>query len=213
MSEKRKLLYNGKVEILTSRIVNRYTLRVEDMDPCWYDEMISDLHEKCVFAIADVTGRNFKHLDNTDWAEGFDRIGPDSKSEFEDWLKEYIPERKFRVFYVQVYEHSGVAFTVSWKRELKDQWDSSIIGLVAVPLHEEDGEMFDFCHGDVALRGNVDEILRVFSRYLTDLWEGSFKEYQIIDELTGDVEDSIIDTYKSKLVSNMLSQYGLSEES
>jgi len=175
----------GNVKFIKPVEMDKYEARIYAADTT--DDLNEFIAESgAIIYTADV--RRFIDLHNAgnyEWdtnedGEEIEVIRSNDFSEDKERLQKVIDkvngEGKYKVFALNVYDHSGVVFNIN---ENKDSgWDSGCIGFIALPFVNEDWTSI-----------NADNKSEV-AGYLTDLWEGYY-EYRIYDN---EEEDFVWDT-------------------
>lgn len=167
----RQLLSDGRVKILSEEIIDRYQPKIvydqvtaESYGECDLNDVKSNLSKIYVF------GGNYKSL-NT--GEDFGEDLPGTLDEdFAAWKKyikdtykdEYVPK------VLCAYIHSGTSFYINDTGAKICQFDSGVLGFIAVRKDIE-----------------ADTVANM----LTDVWSNDYKEYQVYDHY----EDEVIDSF------------------
>lgn len=166
MVEKRKLLPNGNVEIISITEVPRYIPRVFGETISFHDSLLEDMLEN--YAISSNYSK-YKKLNTFDFTS--EKSIVESLDDYQKALdKQYGPI--YEAFVLGVYVHSGTSFSISKTGDNRCKWDSSNIGLIGIPK--------DWAN-------NVNSI----AKELTDIWEGNFCEYQVYDNLNEEIVDTV----------------------
>lgn len=165
----------GKVEIITTRVIDRYTPRIEGRCDWYCDDVVDEIKRVCKIY---VPRGDYTSLSNFDM--DYDKLDGETLSEdlaiFQNELDSQFGKGKYEAFVLGAYIHSGTAFSVNKCGNRVCRWDSSQLGFIGLPVNPD--EYYDSEHPD-----NVaDE--------LTHAWNGEYCEYQIYDELNEDIVDS-----------------------
>lgn len=169
MTETKKLLDNGKVEVTHVSEIDRYTGSIQ------YSECL------CDFVREDFT-ENFKVWTTKKGREGFDCLDtkenwePEGNSVSEDiesfqkYLDEEYGKDKYEAYALGAYIHSAVSFAFNKGEDNRCRWDSGTVGFVGIPK-------------DL----NID--LSQYASNLSDAWNGYLYECVVYDNLTDEQID------------------------
>ena len=165
----------NRVVVTETYEIPRYTGRIYGGCDWYCEDVVAGLKNDC--KIWTRKGKDYGSLCNI-WEEDYelyDFLTGNLKEDLEIFQKKL--DRKFGVgkyeaFVLGAYIHSGTVFSINKCGNRVCQWDSSQLGFIGIPVADGKAE-------------NADEIADV----LTDAWEGSFYEFQVIDEMTGDCMD------------------------
>lgn len=99
---------------------------------------------------------------------------------YQKLLDKEFGKGKYEAFVLGAYIHSGTSFSINKCGNTVCRFDSSNLGFIGLPVKEEDTNY-----------GNSAAHAENVAQDLTDAWEGNYHEYQVVDNLTDDVVDSI----------------------
>ena len=97
---------------------------------------------------------------------------------YQQYLDKTFGKDEYEAFVLGAYIHSGTSFSVNKSGNHVCRWDSSQLGFIGLKKNVED--IYSAKHPDKV------------AEMLTAAWEGEFLEYQVVDNLTNDVVDSIV---------------------
>ena len=180
------------VRVVESYEIPRYTGRsYGDCD--WYcDDIAAGIKNDC--KIWTRKDKDFGSLCNIweDDSELYDFLTgnlADDLEIFQKKLDRKFGKGKYEAFVLGAYIHSGTSFSINKVGNRVCRFDSSQLGFIGIPAEE-----------GVAEYGYTNKNPDDVANSLTDAWEGSFQNYQIVDELTGDIMDEdVFGTYSGNL--------------
>lgn len=172
-------LVNGKVRVTEVYDIPRYSWRLLNDCEEECNRIIEDIKEECKFC---VMVRDYRSLTNVDLDE--DNIFTKTSLQvdlkrYQKFLDDEYSKGEYEAFVLGAYIHSGTSFSISKEGDYRCRFDSGQLGFIGVPTDTD----------AVYNVSNLDFI----ARCLTATYNGEIVEYQIIDELTGEVEASICD--------------------
>lgn len=194
MTVEKKLLENGKVEVIETTEQDRY------VGYCEYDEAETD------FVIDDFKENNKAWICKN--REGFEKLATDESWEpehksvesdielFQKYLDETYGKDKYEAYALGAYVHSMVSFAFNKSDDTRCRWDSGTCGFVG-----------------------INKELKVdLSRYasnLSDAWNGSIERLYAYDNLTDDIVDEITSLSTQKEINEwkeqMKEKYGIED--
>lgn len=157
----------GKVEIITKRVIDRYTPRIDGR--C--EEIVNEIKRECKIY---VPRGEYSSLCNFNM--DYDLLTGDLET-FQKELDSQFGSHKYEAFVLGAYIHSGTAFSVNKCGNRVCRFDSSQLGFIGLPVDSNNGEFYY----------TADK-----SDNVTNAWNGFYNEYQIYDELNGDIVDSCV---------------------
>ena len=155
----RKLVDN-KIVVSLEETLPRYSIETEKADYWWDNGEFEDylLDSKVVsYSIA------YKWLNNCEY-ENESRNGSEVLEDFTKWVNKNYKD--YSVYVLQEYRHSGSVFHLTKTTNKVDEWDSGIVGFMALPNNMDSGHLADM---------------------ITDVYEGNVDIVKVVDNLTGDV--------------------------
>lgn len=170
---------NNNVTIIETYDLPRYSARV--CNDCHYEceAVIEDIREYCKIWIpkrSDYSTLANVELDANEVFTG--KCLSEDLVNYQKYLDDTFGKDEYEAFVLGAYIHSGTAFSVNKEGNHVCRFDSSQLGFIGLKKNTED--CYSAEHPDKV----ADD--------LTAAWEGEFNEYQVIDNLTNDVIDSII---------------------
>lgn len=198
MTVEKKLLDNGKVEVIETTEQDRYEGFIE-YDGCECDFVRDDFKEQNKVWCRG--GREGFEALNTgeNWEPDTGSVEGDIES-FQKYLDETYGKDKYEAYAFGAYVHSGVAFGFC-KHKYVNQfdsggWDSSTIGFVGI-----NKEL------------NVD--LNEYASNLSDAWNGNIEVLSVYDNYNEEQVDSIWSTESQEAINKwkdeMKEKYGVTE--
>lgn len=166
----------GKVEIITKRTVDRYTPHIYLAE--WYcDDVVNEIKDYCKIYVprGDYSGLSNFEMD-------YDSLTGNLSDDLEIFQKELddrFGKGKYEAFVLGAYIHSGTAFSVNKVGNHVCRFDSSQLGFIGLPVSTENTIY------------NAENPSRVADDF-TYAWNGFYNEYQIYDELNGEIVDSCV---------------------
>lgn len=116
------------------------------------------------------------------WSDLHDsKLNSHNMNEFKKSVRLYYGD-DFNFYYVQLYKHSTERFVLTNTNEKVDKWDSSVVGVCAIPKHTP---------------------AEYISSVMTDIWEGTIVQYIIIDNET----DEIVASYERWFETNTIKDW------
>lgn len=194
MTVEKKLLDNGKVEVIETTEQDRY------VGYCEYDEAETD------FVIDDFKENNKAWICKN--REGFEKLATDESWEperksvesdidlFQKYLDETYGKDKYEAYALGAYVHSMVSFAFNKGDDTRCRWDSGTCGFVGINKELK-----------------VD--LNRYASNLSDAWNGSIERLYVYDNLTDDIVDEITSLSTQKEINEwkeqMKEKYGIED--
>lgn len=193
MTETKKLLDNGKVEVTTVNEIKRYTGRIAHSQHLC--EMVSeDFKEQNKVWMTKRSREGFDVLDTKeDWEPEAGNVVEDIAS-FQKYLDDTYGKDKYEAYAIGAYVHSDVSFAFNKSEDTRCRWDSGTCGFVGI-----NKEL------------NID--LNKYASNLSDAWNGYLYEYVVYDNLTDEIVDDCCslesDEYLTKWKTESSEKYGI----
>lgn len=172
-----RTLLGDKVKVVESYELERYTPRIIGSCQSSCEMVMDDIKESCKIY---VPRGEYKWLSNFEM--NYDDLTGNTLEEdrqiFQNKLDEAFGKDEYEAFVLGAYIHSGTAFSVNKEGNHVCRFDSSQLGFIGLKKNTED--CYSAEHPDKVAND------------LNAAWNGEFNEYQVIDNLTDDIEDSII---------------------
>lgn len=169
----------GKVEIITTRTVDRYTPRIDGRCDFMCEDTVDEIKRECKIY---VPRGEYTSLSNFEM--DYDALNgtlAEDLETFQNELDSQFGSHKYEAFVLGAYIHSATAFSVNKCGNRVCRWDSSQLGFIGLPVDSNDGEFY-------YTADKPDEV----ANELTNAWNGFYNEYQIYDELECEVVDSCV---------------------
>ena len=169
----------GKVEIITTRTVDRYTPRIDGCCDWICEDTVDEIKRECKIY---VPRGEYSSLSNFDMDyDKLDGTLAEDLETFQNELDEQFGSHKYEAFVLGAYVHSATAFSVNKCGNRVCRFDSSQLGFIGLPVDSNNGEFYY----------TADKPDKVADE-LTNAWNGFYNEYQIYDELEEEVVDSCV---------------------
>lgn len=170
----------GKVEIITTRTVDRYTPRIDGRCEWICEDTVENIKSDCKIY---VPRGDYSHLStmSMDYNELDGATLQDDLAIFQKELNRQFGVGKYEAFVLGAYIHSGTSFSVNKSGNRVCRWDSSQLGFIG--LRRDKNHKTHYYTAD-----NPDLV----ADDLTNAWEGQFAEYQVYDELDEEIVDSCV---------------------
>ena len=166
----------GKVEIITTHTVDRYTPRIDGHCDWMCEDTVDEIKRECKIYIP---RGEYTSLSNFDMDyDKLDGTLAEDLETFQKELDEQFGSHKYEAFVLGAYVHSGTSFSVNKSGNRVCRFDSSQLGFIGLPVDSNNGEFY-YTADKVA-----DE--------LTNAWNGFYNEYQVYDELNEEIVDSCV---------------------
>lgn len=194
MTETRKLLDDGRVEITKTTEVERY------VGFCGYDEC------ECEFVRDDFKeqhkvwiGHNREGFEvlatGENWEPEFGNVEKDIES-FQKYLDKTYGKDKYEAYALGAYIHSLVSFNFNKSEDTRCKWDSGTCGFVGI-------------------NKEIDIDLGKYASDLSDAWNGSIERLVVYDNLNCNELDEITSLSSQKEINEwkeqMKEKYGITE--
>lgn len=169
----------GKVEIITTRTVDRYTPRIDGCCDWICEDTIDEIKRECKIY---VPRGEYSSLCNFNM--DYDLLTGDLSADletFQNELDSQFGSRKYEAFVLGAYVHSATAFSVNKSGNRVCRFDSSQLGFIGLPVDSNNGEFYY----------TADKADKV-AKELTNAWNGHYCEYQIYDELNEEIVESCV---------------------
>ena len=168
-----------KVKVIATYELDRYEPRI--LGSCDYacESAVEDIKESC--KIWTSPRRDYSMLTNVELDQDEILTGTtlaEDLDNYQNYLDTTFGEGEYEAFVLGAYIHSGTAFSVNKCGNHVCRFDSSQLGFIGLKRNSD----------DYYSAKNPDHVADV----LTAAWNGEFSEYQVIDNLTNDVIDSIV---------------------
>lgn len=168
MTQTKRLLENGNVEVTTVNEIQRYEGRAF-YDEALSDMVIDDFTSNCKIWAKD-TREGFGRLNTREnWEPECESLEQDLES-FQKYLDETYGKDKYEAYALGAYIHSSVSFAFNKGEDTRCRWDSGTVGFIGIPKE-----------------GNWE------AHNLTEAWNNSIITYQVWDNLNDDEVDSTDD--------------------
>jgi len=172
-----RTLLGDKVKVVESYELDRYTPRIVGNCQAECEMVVSEIKECCKIY---VPKGDYKCL--TNFEINYEDLNGASLEEdrqiFQKKLDEAFGKDEYEAFVLGAYIHSGTSFSVNKEGNHVCRFDSSQLGFIGLKKNTED--CYSAEHADKVAED------------LTAAWEGEFMEYQVIDNLTDDVETAMV---------------------
>lgn len=194
MTVEKKLLENGKVEVIETTEQDRY------VGYCEYDEAETD------FVIDDFKENNKAWICKN--REGFEKLATDESWEperksvesdielFQKYLDETYGKDKYEAYALGAYVHSMVSFAFNKSDDTRCRWDSGTCGFVGINKELK-----------------VD--LNRYASNLSDAWNGSIERLYVYDNYNDEPVDEITSLSTQKEINEwkeqMKEKYGIED--
>jgi len=173
MTQTRRLLDNGNVEITTIKEVPRYSGRIICDSYRCKEFLECEVKENDVLIWTNV--RDYSFMKNWDFdTDILTGNLMEDKAILQAKIDEERGQGKYKVYILGAYIHGATSFSISEEGDHRCRWDSSQLGFIAVST-------------DTNMPWNVSNVNRL-ATMLTSLYEGYVFEYEIYDEATEDQE-------------------------
>lgn len=169
MTEQRKLLETGEVEVTTTTVMPRYEARISTLDFRFYEKEADRFKENYPMTI-------FHNEYSTLNSFEFGDIDDDETYSLEDYQKaldKAFGENKYKAFILGAYIHGATSFSISEGGDNRCRWDSSNLGFIGIPIE-------------------IVKDINSIANELTDIWEGNYFEYGIFDNLENVMVEGIL---------------------
>ena len=170
MTTEKKLLDNGKVQVIEITEIDRYKGGWE-YDECEVDFVIDDFKENNKAWICQNREGFEKLATGENWEPETGNVEKDLES-FQNYLDETYGKDKYEAYALGAYVHGSVSFAFNKGDDTRCRWDSGTCGFVGISK----------------------ELKVDLSRYasnLSDAWNGSIERLYVYDNLDDDFVDEI----------------------
>ena len=173
-----RILVGNKVRVTKVYDIPRYETSICS-DEFEAEQMLADIKEECKFC---VMVDDYRSLTNVDLDE--DNIFTKTSLQvdlkrYQKFLDDEYGKGEYEAFVLGAYIHSGISFSISKEGDHRCRFDSGQLGFIGLPT-------------DTKVVYNA-ECPNKVARCLTAIYNGEFRQYEIIDNLTLDAIDSICD--------------------
>lgn len=170
----------GKVEIITTRTVDRYTPRIDGRCDWICEDTVENIKSDCKIY---VPRGEYSHLStmSMDYNELDGATLEEDLAIFQKELNRQFGVGKYEAFVLGAYIHSGTSFSVNKSGNHVCRFDSSQLGFIG--LRRDKNHKTHYYTAD-----NPDLV----ADDLTYAWNGEFSEYQVYDELDEEIVDSCV---------------------
>jgi len=195
MTETKRLLDNGKVEVTTVIERDRYEGKAY-YSQSMVDSVVEDFKCNCKIWI----GKNregFECLETKEnWEPGEGDVGVmEDLMHFQLYLDLTYGAGRYEAFALGAYIHGSVSFSFCKGDDNRDRWDSGVVGFIGIPKDSKDAFL---------------------ANNLTAAWNGEIVEYEVFDTLEEDWVDQCDDLdweYCKKWQDEMAQKYGIDWDS
>lgn len=170
----RKLLNDNIVEITTVTEVPRYSGRAFREDQAFYDVQMTGFKDSVKMWVG---ARDYSNLTTEDSFEPNMSNLEEDRQAFQRYLDREYGKGKYEAYVLGAYIHGATSFSVSKEGDHRCRFDSGQLGFIGLPADTKNEPFYS----------NPDKV----ADELTALWEGEYITYEVVDELTLDVVESI----------------------